>query len=213
LHIFTFPAKQLRAAVRLNKRNFYFTGDMMKRFLILAAMVAAFSIAGFAQAKPTDFSGTWSLDIPKSQLDVRMRVEALTMTVAQTDKELKVTTETKRQAPPADAAASGTGGGGRGMGRGFGGGDGTVSYSLDGKETIVEIDGPNGKMPIKYKGSIEGGKANLSSSRSFTGGMGEVTVTTKDVWTLSADGKTLTVVREQTSPRGTSNSTMVFAKK
>jgi hypothetical protein len=78
---------------------------------------------------------------------------------------------------------------------------------------MVEVDGPNGKMPIKYKGNIEGGKANLSSSRTFSGGMGEVTVTTKDVWTVSPDGKTLTVVREQTSPRGTSNSTMVFVKK
>jgi hypothetical protein len=184
---------------------------MMKKIFFLAALFAAFAVAGYAQAKPTDFSGTWNLDIPKSQLDVRMRIESLTMTVAQTDKELKVTTETKRPAPPADAPQGGPGGG-RGM-RGFGGGDGTVAYSLDGKETIVEVDGPNGKMPIKYTGKIEGGKANLSSSRTFTGQMGEVTVTTKDSWTLSPDGKTLTVVRDQTSPRGTSSSTMVFAKK
>jgi hypothetical protein len=189
-----------------------FTGDMMKRFFFLAAMFAAFSIAGFAQ-KPTDFSGTWSLDIPKSQLDARMKVDALTMTVAQTDKELKVTTETKRPAPPADAPAGPNGqGSGRGM-RGFGGGDGTVAYSLDGKETTVEVDGPNGKLPIKYKASVETGKASLSSSRSFTGQMGEITVTTKDSWTLSADGKTLTDVRETTSPRGTSSSTLVFEKK
>jgi hypothetical protein len=183
----------------------------MKKIFFLAAMFAAFAIAGYAQAKPADFSGTWNLDIPKSQLDVRMRVESLTMTVAQTDKELKVTTETKRPAPPADAPAGGPGGG-RGM-RGFGGGDGTVTYSLDGKETIVEVDGPNGKMPIKYTGKIEGDKANLSSSRTFSGQMGEVTVTTKDTWTLSADGKTLTVVRDQTTPRGNSTSTMVFVKK
>ena len=177
-------------------------------------MFAAFSIAGYAQAKPTDFSGTWMLDIPKSQLDVRMRVEALTMTVAQTDKELKVTTETKRPAPPADAAQPGPNGPGSGRGmRGFGGGDGTVSYSLDGKETVVEVDGPNGKMPIKYRGSIEAGKANLSTSRSFSGPMGDVTATTKDTWTLSADGKTLTVLREQATPRGTSSSTLVFARK
>ena len=184
----------------------------MKRFFFLAAMFAAFSIAGFAQAKPTDFSGTWSLDIPKSQLDVRMRLESLTMTVAQTDKELKVTTEAKRQAPPADAAVNGPGGGGgRGMGRGFG--DGTVVYSLDGKETIVEVDGPNGKMPIKYKATIEGGKANILSVRTFPGPNGDITATNKYVWTLSADGKTLTSVQEQTSPRGTTNSTLVFVKK
>ena len=112
----------------------------MKKIFFLAAMFAAFTIAGFAQAKPTDFSGTWTLDIPKSQINERMRIEALTMTVAQTDKELKVTSETKRTAPPADAAQPGPNGpGGRGM-RGFSG-DGTVAYSLEGKETIVEIDG------------------------------------------------------------------------
>jgi hypothetical protein len=176
-------------------------------------MFAAFAIAGYAQAKPTDFSGTWNLDIPKSQLDGRMRIESLTMTVAQTDKELKVTTETKRPAPPADAPQPGPNGpGGGGRMRGFNG-DGTVTYSLEGKETIVEIDGPNGKMPIKYKAALEAGKANLSASRSFSGPMGDVTATTKDTWTLSPDGKTLTVVRQQSSPRGESTSTMVFAKK
>src|SRR5688572_6910408 len=178
----------------------------MKRIFFLTAMFAAFTVASFAQAKATDFSGTWMLDIPKSQVNERMRIEALTMTVVQTAKELTVTTETKRPAPPADAAAAAAvngRGAGRGMGGRFGGGDGTVAYSLEGKETVVEIDGPNGKLPIKYKAAMDGGKANLSSVRSFSGPMGDITVTAKDVWTLSPDGKTLTVVREQTSPRGT----------
>jgi len=183
----------------------------MRKIFFLAVIVCATAVAGFSQAKPTDFSGAWVLDVAKSQLGERARIEAMTMTVAQTDKELKVTTEIKRPAPPTDAPQGGPGG--RGMGRGFGGGDGTINYSLDGKETVVEIDGPNGKMPVKYKGSIEGGKANLSTSRSFTGPMGEITSITKDTWSLSADGKTLTVAREQTSPRGTNASTMVFVKK
>ena len=189
----------------------------MKRIFVFAALTAALSISALAQAKTTDFSGTWVLDIPKSKLDVRARIESMSMTVTQTDKELKVATETKRTPPPADAPAgapgSGSGGGG-GMGRGGGGGgDSTVSYSLDGKETTVEIEGPNGKTPVKYKATIEGGKANLSQSRTFTTQMGEITATTKEAWTLSADGKTLTVERESTSPRGTSSSTLVFAKK
>ena len=176
-------------------------------------MFAAFTVASFAQAKATDFSGTWLLDIPKSQINDRMlRIEALTMTVTQTDKELKVTTETKRPAPPADAVAGGRGPG-RGMGGRFGGGDGTIAYSLEGKETVVEIDGPNGKQPVKYKAALDGAKASLSAVRSFNGPMGDVTITTKDVWTVSADGKTLTVVREQTTPRGTNASTMIFVKK
>lgn len=184
----------------------------MKKIFFFAAVITAFGVSAFAQGKATDFSGTWTLDVSKSQLGERARIEAMTLTVSQTDKELKVATETKRPGPPADASAAGPGGG-RGMGRGFGGGDGTVVYSLDGKETTVEIDGPNGKMPVKYKATIDAGRANLSSSRSFSGPMGDVTITTKDTWSLSADGKTLTVVREQTTPRGTNSSTMVFAKK
>ena len=184
----------------------------MKKIFFLAAMLVAFSAVSFGQAKQTNFSGTWLLDIPKSQISERMRIEGITLTVAQTDKELKVTSETKRPAPPTDAAQAGPNGPGSGRGmRGFNG-DGTVAYSLEGKETIIEIDGPNGKMPIKYKAAMEGGKANLSSSRSFSGPMGDVTVTTKDTWSLSPDGKTLTVVREQTTPRGNSTSTLVFAK-
>jgi hypothetical protein len=99
-----------------------------------------------------------------------------------------------------------------GRGGGFGNGDNKVEYALDGKETIVEIDGPNGKLPIKYKATIDGAKLNLSSSRTFNGPMGEVTATTKESWSLSADGKTLTVERENTTPRGTNSSTLVFVK-
>ncbi len=58
----------------------------MKKIFFLTVMLAAFSIAGMGQAKRTDFSGTWVLDIPKSQMNERTRIEALTMTVAQTDK-------------------------------------------------------------------------------------------------------------------------------
>ncbi|MEO7659650.1 MAG: hypothetical protein ABIV48_08545 [Pyrinomonadaceae bacterium] len=185
----------------------------MKKTFLFAAIIAALSMSAFAQAKPPDFTGTWILDVSKSQLGDRMRVESMTLTVAQTDKELKVTTETKRAALPADAPQGGPGGGGRGLGRGFGGGDSTITYSLGGKETVVEIDGPNGKMPVKYTAAVDAGKAILTSSRSLSGPMGEITMTTKDSWSLSAEGKTLTVVREQSTPRGTNSSTMVFAKK
>lgn len=182
----------------------------MKKLFSLAALCCLLSVAAFAQKAP-NFSGVWNLDAAKSQLGERSRVETMVLTVTQTDKDLKVDTATTRKAPPADAPQGA-------MGRGFGGnrafgGDGTVVYSLDGKETTVEVDGPNGKIPVKYKAGFEGGKANLSSSRTFTGPMGEITMTTKETWSLSADGKTLTVVRDQTTPRGTNTSTMVFVKK
>lgn len=181
----------------------------MKRIFFLAAVVCLSAIAGFSQAKPTDFSGTWNLDIPSSKLDVRSRIESMAMTVTQTATELKVSTETKRMPPPADAPAGAPAGG---MGRAMASGDNTITYSL-GKETIVEVDGPNGKVPVKYNAVLEAGKATLTSNRTFSTPNGEMTVTSKDVWTLSADGKVLTVVQERTSPRGSSTSTLVFNKK
>ena len=42
---------------------------------------------------------------------------------------------------------------------------------------------------------------------------GEVTISTRETWELAADGKTLSVNREQTTPRGPNSSTMVFVKK
>jgi hypothetical protein len=39
-----------------------------------------------------------------------------------------------------------------------------------------------------------------------------MTLSTKDEWSLSQDGKTLNVKREMTTPRGTNSWTMVFKK-
>jgi hypothetical protein len=61
----------------------------MKKIFALTAVFCLMSVAAFAQKK-TDFSGTWALDVAKSQLGERSRVESMTLTVAQTDKNLKV---------------------------------------------------------------------------------------------------------------------------
>ena len=184
----------------------------MRKLLFLTAAVCLFSIAAFAQDRKANYSGTWTLDAGKSKLDDRSRnIESMTMTVAQTETEISVTTETKRAAPPPDAAQAMRPGGGRG---GFGGGgDGKTVYSLDGKETKVEIDGPNGKMPQALKAKSDAGKLQLSKSISFSGPNGDVTITTKETWEITADGKTLTVNRESSNPRGTNSLTMVFVKK
>lgn len=154
-----------------------------------------------------------------------MRPDSMTLTVTQTAKEITVDTATKRLPPPevvgpnapAGAPPVGPGDGQvRGSGRGFGGfgmGDGSATYSLDGKELKVEMDGPNGKMPVVYKGTLEAnGSLKLSTSRTFGGQMGEITMTTKETWTLSADRKTLTVDRENSTPRGAQTSKLVFIK-
>lgn len=186
----------------------------MKKTIFLTAFICLLAISAFAQDKKADFSGTWTLDAGKSKLDERARVESMTLTVTQSDKEFKIETATKRLPPP-EGMSQGDNGQGGGMRRGGGGGfagDGTRSYSLDGKETTTEAEGRMGKTLVKSKAELDGGKLKLSSVRVMNTQMGEVSITTKETWTLSGDGKTLTVKREMETPRGTNSSEMVFTK-
>ena len=181
----------------------------MKKTFFAAALCCVLSIAAFAQAKTSDFSGTWTLDVSKSKLDERARIESMTMTVAQTAKDIKVETRTTR-IPRPDGEPGGMGGGRRG---GFGGGDTSFTYTLDGKATTVQQESPMGQTPVSLTAKLDAGTLNLSSARTFNGPNGAITATTKDTWTLSPDGKTLTVNRESVTPRGTNSSSMVFVKK
>lgn len=203
----------------------------MKKVSILFACIFALSLSAFAQ---TNFSGSWELDKSKSKLDERMAksIEGQTLTVSQTEKEFKVETKTKRLPPPDVAGMGGDSkmpppnsggqppmGGGRGMGGGggrggmMGGGDGTSTYSLDGKETTVQVESPMGAMPVIFKAKLDkDGVLKLSQTRTFNGPNGEMTISSKENWMVSADGKTLTVKRESESPRGNMSSESVYTK-
>jgi len=197
----------------------------MKKVSVLAAVFCLLLAAGtvFAQNNQTNFAGSWELDVAKSNLGERMRVESMTMTVAQTDKELKVATTTKRAPrpegnnPPGDPNGGGRQGGGIRRGGGMmGSGNGIVTYSLDGKEIIVKSDSPEG-MPassVTLKSEIEkDGKLKLVSSRSFETQMGSMTVKTTEIWELTDGGKGLKVTREMETPRGAQSAEMYFTKK
>ncbi|HEY0429096.1 MAG TPA: energy transducer TonB [Pyrinomonadaceae bacterium] len=184
----------------------------MKKILFLTAAVCLLAIASFAQTK-TDFSGRWELNTVESKLDERMRVESMTLNVAQTDRELKVETTTKRT-----VSADSSGGGGMNRG-GMSGGNQTVTYSLvPGTavkgETVSSGGGATSAETNMLKASLESdGRLKLHSVRSFDGQMGKVTITVDEVWELTNEGQTLKINRTMESPRGTNTSEMIFAKK
>jgi hypothetical protein len=181
----------------------------MIKMIVLTLAFCMSAVGVYAQK--ADFSGKWTLDVAKSKLGERNNIETQTLTVAQTANDIKIDTATKRTPPPSGTPGGGGGGGGGGMmGRG---GDGAATYMLDGKDMKSEIAGPGGAMvPVTTNGKIDGGKLLLSNSRTFTTPNGAITSTTKETWELSADGKTLTVNVERTSPRGTDTTTKVFVK-
>jgi hypothetical protein len=180
----------------------------MAQIYAIVAIIILSVVSAFSQA-PADHSGKWTLDVSASKLEERSRVESMTMSVTQSKTEITVETATKRAAPPEGAGAGRGGGMGRG---GFGGGDSKTTYSLEGKETTFQQETPMGSIPVKLIAKAEPAKLTLTQTRTMSGQMGEITITTKEVWTLSDEGKTLTIKRDSTNPRGSTSSTLVFTK-
>jgi hypothetical protein len=161
---------------------------MSTRFLTVATLLASVALQpALAQGKATDFSGTWKMNMEKS-----------------------------------DPMMGGRGGGGGGGGGGMGGmmmgattitqsatelvvstamGDQTrkVTYALDGKESVNP--GMRGGE-TKSKAHWDGKSLVIESTSTFNGPNGEMTVTSKEVRTLSDDGKTMTVVTTRNTANG-----------
>ncbi|HXT61444.1 MAG TPA: hypothetical protein VN696_00275 [Pyrinomonadaceae bacterium] len=180
----------------------------MKRLFLTAGLTAVLSLAAFAatDAGP-NFSGTWALDKAKSQgLDQRMQnAESVTCVITQDDKNISIEWKIAAGQPAAGAPAGGAGGGG---GRGPAG---PQTYTLDGKEVTTEGGGQMGGTSTR-KATLDGNTLELTSIRAGSFNGNDFKATTTDKLSLSADGKTLTIVRHAESPRGTTDSTMVFNK-
>jgi len=195
----------------------------MRKLLYAFGLTSALVFALAAHAAAPNFAGTWTLDKSKSQgLNPRWQnAESVTWNVTQTDKEITIDEKVTGGAPaggpggpPAGGAPAGGppgGGPGGGGGRGMGGMMGPRTFNLDGSETTGEMG--RGKFVRKATVSSDGKTVELVSKMTFQNQEGnEVTSTSTDKLTLSADGKTLTVVRHSESPRGAQDSTLVFNK-
>ena len=195
----------------------------MRKLLYAFGLTSALVFALAAHAAAPNFAGTWTLDKSKSQgLSQRMQnADSVTLNITQTDKE--ITLEEKVTGggpgggpggpPPGGAPAAGgpPPGGGQGGGRGMGGMMGPRTFNLDGSETTGEMG--RGKFARKATLSSDGKTLELVSKVTFqTQDGSEVTSTSTDKLSLSADGKSLTIVRHSESPRGAQDSTLVFNK-
>ncbi|REJ75942.1 MAG: hypothetical protein DWQ47_09940 [Acidobacteria bacterium] len=176
----------------------------MNKKTVVAAAFSMLLFAGFAfsQGGSADYSGKWSLDVSKSELGERSRIEAVDMTVEQTADTLSVERNPK-------IAESGSNAAGRPPGRGMLGG-GKLTYSLAGKET-KSSGGMGGEVSLRAS-TGDGGILKLTQVRSFNGPMGAISLTTIETWQLSADGKTLTVTSSTETPRGNRTQKMVFSR-
>ncbi len=187
----------------------------MKRLGLIFGTLLLCSVFAFGQNETANYAGSWTLDVGKSELGERARVKSMTMTVTQTASEISYERLVEREEGNGMGAGmgAGMGGGGRGgMGggmRGMFGGNQSAKYALDGKETTSQGEMGTAKLQAKF----EKGVLKLTQKRTLETPMGSITINTTEKWTLSDDGKTLTVNTETATRRGNQNSKMIFTLK
>jgi hypothetical protein len=135
-----------------------------------------------AQAKP-NFSGTWKLNTSKSDFGAMPAPDTRTDKITHEDPDLKDSYTQSGQMGEITAE---------------------MKYSTDGRETTNSVRGNEIKSTAKW----EGDELAIDGKASFNG----ADVTLKDRWSLSADGKTLTIQRHVNSPMGETDQKIVLEK-
>jgi hypothetical protein len=150
---------------------------MNKLFLAITLLATTFT---FAAITPVDYAGTWTLDTKQSKdLPKHLQnVDFMKLYITQDKKVLKVVDETKFNGEEALKQ--------------------TDVYNLDGTEsnkpTEVKKVGMTLKIPTTRKVLVANdGKLKLIKARGFQTPNSSFTIAQVEDWTLSADGKTLTV--------------------
>ncbi len=161
----------------------------MRRFMtrqttrLLCLSLLTLAIGFVAQAK-TDYSGTWKLDTSKSDFGPIPPPDTLTETITHQDPSLK-------------ASVASTGGPQGDMKY-------DINYTTDGKECVNKVGDNEFKSTLNW----EGDDLVVNTKGSFGGN----DFTSKDRWTVSSDGKTLTVTRHLASAMGEADVKEIFTK-
>ena len=157
---------------------------MKKSLLLFAAGVAAFLLAGTPiRAAAPNLAGEWKLNLAKSDYGKFPAPSSMTRKIAHNGAKLVFSTTQK-------------------------GAQGEVTsnlvYTTDGKEVINQVSGGESKGTAQWIGD----KLMIDSSRELQG----ATLKQKDIWTLSPDGKMLTVDSHVSIPNGEFDVKQIFDK-
>lgn len=148
----------------------------------LKAMVFAAAITAIAQAAP-NFSGDWKMNIAKSDFGPVPAPEELTRAIQHKDPNLAIKTHQK-------------------------GAQGDIStelkYTTDGKPCMNKVNGSDSAGTAKF----EGDNLVIESTREYQG----MQLHTKETWSLSDGGKTLTILNHLAVPQGEFDLKLVLEK-
>jgi hypothetical protein len=135
-----------------------------------------------AQAKP-NLSGTWKVNVSKSDFGPMPAPDSETHKIDHQEPAIKVNVASSGQMGDLNYDAN---------------------YTTDGKECTNSVMGNEFKSVLKW----DGDDLTIDTKGSFNG----TDFTAKDRWTLSQDGKTLTIQRHLSSAMGEADQKVVYDK-
>lgn len=154
----------------------------MRTRTIVSAFALAALTATWALAAP-NFTGSWKLNNTKSEFGQMPPPNSMTQTV--THEEPKIKVAVKQSSDMGDF-------------------DYEREYTTDGQESTAEVRGNQVKSTVKWDGAI----LVVTTKGKF----GDNDFTMVDRWSLSEDGKTLTVNRHFSSEMGEMDNKLVLDK-
>jgi hypothetical protein len=151
----------------------------MFRALILAVLLAA---ASFAEGQP-NFTGTWKLNVSKSDFGPLPGADSRTDVIEQTEGGIKDKVTAANQQGKQDY---------------------TLSFKTDGTDTVNKVADREVKVSAKWTGPALAVTTKLAFN--------DMEIKIEANWTLSADGATLTQAVHLTSTMGEADQKMVYEK-
>lgn len=157
---------------------------MKKSLALVTVFATTFFLLGVqAQAAVPNLSGSWKLNFSKSNYGKFPAPLGMARKIVHNDPQLILSTT--QMGPQGDVTSN-------------------LAYTTDGKESVNKVAGGESKGTAQWIGD----KLIIESSREFQG----VTLKQKEIWTLSPDGKTLTVDAHVSIPNGEFDVKQVFDK-
>jgi len=155
---------------------------MIRRFLLISFVIALPLITAVAQQKP-DFSGTWKLNVAKSEFGMLPPPTSRTDVVKH--KEPSISVDVTQESAEGKQQY-------------------TVNYTTDGKEVVNQM----GPREVKSAAKWSDNTLTISSKFNYNG----ADVNAELSWTLSSDGKVRTVNIHYESAMGNTDQKFVFEK-
>jgi len=160
----------------------------MTKFVATAAAILLLAGAGRAQNATPNLSGTWSIDLAKSDFGPAPPPDSVVMVIDHKEPTIKVTNTQK--------GAQGESVNER-------------TLTTDGKQSTSKLQTPAGEQELKSTAKWSGRTLAIESAMDVQG----MTIGLSDSWELSDDGKVITIVRSIKTPQGDFGTRMVFNKK